>query len=318
LEEEVEMLRGQDFYCPACEGEVKLKAGPVVRAYFAHVTLADCAQVWAENESAQHLGLKAALYRWFQKSREGMLVEVERYLPELSQTPDLLVNGRLAIEIQCSRLSVARLRERTRTYRKHGYAVLWLLGRDLWLDKRLTPLLREMLYFSENAGFYLWELDLARGELRLKSLIHEHLRGTIACMVRSVKFDSVDLMTVLRSPYAAQPLTRLPVKSDKDFQAYLTQQLHYQNPRWMKIQENYYRAGENLLTVDLTGLQWTPVGLNPLSVKFDGLPEGQFLQIPMSVRSYYQDFLRYNQTATTAVYPPAFYRDYFANEKSKL
>ena len=35
------------------------------------------------------------------------------------------------------------------------------------------------LYFSQNRGFHLWELDLAKKELRLQYLIHEDLRGRL-------------------------------------------------------------------------------------------------------------------------------------------
>ena len=117
--------------CPACKSQVRLKNGRVKMPHFAHVSLAACQYV-SENESLQHLTLKNRLYHWFKQTDQ---VKIEHFLPTLQQTPDLLVNERIAIEIQCSPLSIQRLRERTETYRSHGYTVLWLMGKDLWLGQ---------------------------------------------------------------------------------------------------------------------------------------------------------------------------------------
>ena len=40
--------------------------------------------------------------------------------------------------------------------------VLWLLGQKLWLKERLSRLQQGFLYFSQNMGFYVWELDKAK------------------------------------------------------------------------------------------------------------------------------------------------------------
>ena len=42
------------------------------------------------------------------------------------------------------------------------------------------------LYFSQNRGFHLWELDLTKKELRLQYLIHEDLRGD--CIIKQKFF----------------------------------------------------------------------------------------------------------------------------------
>ncbi len=65
-------------------------------------------------------------------------MEIEAYIPEFKQRPDLLVNDKIAIEIQCSHLSMKRLKERTENYQVHGFTVLWLMGQDLWLKDQIT------------------------------------------------------------------------------------------------------------------------------------------------------------------------------------
>ena len=99
--------------------------------HFAHKSLQDC-QFFSENESAQHLSLKAALYKSL--VNHGEKVRIEKVLSEMGQIADLFVGDSLALEVQCSRLSQQRLRERTRAYHQTGYEVRWLLGEDLWLS----------------------------------------------------------------------------------------------------------------------------------------------------------------------------------------
>ena len=112
---------GEQTFCPACSGAVRFKKGRVMRPHFAHISLENCS-FYTENESAEHLNLKAALYSWGKQSQE---VQVEAFLTEIRQIADLLIDGRIALEVQCSPLSQGRLEERTLSYRQHGYQVLW-------------------------------------------------------------------------------------------------------------------------------------------------------------------------------------------------
>ena len=152
LENEV---KKQAYYCPACGTSVRLKKGKNVRTHFAHESLKSC-DFYHENEGPEHLENKVALFNWAKKDAE---VEMEHLIPELKQIADILINKRLALEVQCSPISCELLRERSNGYRSLGIQVLWLLGEKLWLKERLTKLQRDFLYFSNNMGFYLWELD---------------------------------------------------------------------------------------------------------------------------------------------------------------
>lgn len=71
----------------------------------------------------------------------------------MGQIADLFVGDSLALEVQCSRLSQQRLRERTCAYHQAGYEVRWLLGEELWLNGRLTDLQRDFLYFRLRLDF---------------------------------------------------------------------------------------------------------------------------------------------------------------------
>ncbi|MDN6224328.1 MAG: competence protein CoiA, partial [Lactococcus lactis] len=236
LEIEVKELTGK-YFCPSCKSELFIKNGEIKMTHFAHKSLKAC-DLWLENESEQHLGLKKALYQWFKKTDK---VEIEAYIPEFKQRPDLLVNDKIAIEIQCSHLSTKRLKERTENYQVHGFTVLWLMGQDLWLKDQITELQKNLVYFSENRGFYYWELDFKAQKMRLKSLIHEDLRGKIIYLQEEIPFGEGRLIEQLRLPFLSQKLLTIPLIVDLKLAEFIRQQLYYCSPKWLKLQEKYYQ-----------------------------------------------------------------------------
>ncbi|MCO4573924.1 competence protein CoiA [Streptococcus infantarius subsp. infantarius] len=242
-----EIPKKQAFTCPACHSPVRLRHGQIIRPHFAHVFLENC-DFYSENESDEHLQLKAGLYQSLSQSEK---VVVEAVLPELYQVADILVNDNLALEVQCSRLSEKRLRERTASYHKAGFNVLWLLGEKLWLGKRLRPLQRHFLYFSQNMGFHLWELDAKKRLVRLHYLIYEDWHGKVHYLTKNCSF-SENLMAFFRLPYQKQKLSTYEVKQDSNLLSYIQRQLSSRNTSWLKRQEKAYLQGKNLLTLPLS------------------------------------------------------------------
>ncbi|HEL1619113.1 competence protein CoiA [Streptococcus suis] len=286
------------YSCPGCGGLVRYKSGKVLRSHFAHVTLRDCSY-FSENESAQHLSLKSEIYSWLVEKEQ---VELEKYLPKIGQVADLFVNDSLALEVQCSSLPISRLQVRTQAYRESGYQVLWLLGKDLWLKGRLTNLHKQFLSFSMNMGFYLWELDDERKELRLRYLIHEDLRGKVHCLTKVFPFGQGNLLDILRLPFAKQTLSSMTCPMDEDLPRYIAQQLYYKSPKWLAQQAEAYGRGENLLTK--TALDFYPQIRLPRSAI-------GFAQIQKDLSSVYQAFDHYyaevKDKRIQAVYPPTVY-----------
>ncbi|MCQ8261943.1 competence protein CoiA [Streptococcus suis] len=287
------------FCCPGCGGLVRYKSGKVLRSHFAHVTLRDCTY-FSENESAQHLSLKSSLYKWLQGQEE---VELEAYLPATKQVADLLVNQQLALEVQCSSLSISRLQERTMAYQQAGIAVLWLLGKDLWLGERLTNLHKQFLSFSMNMGFHLWELDDEKKELRLRYLIHEDWRGKVHCLTKVFPFGQGDLLAMLRSPFAKQALSYFTCSVDQDLLDYVAKQLYYRVPKWMNLQAEAYQQGKNLLSQSLDDF-YPQIRLPRSAIGF--------AQIKQDLTPIYQAFdLFYDKAKDKRkqiLYPPIMYR----------
>lgn len=289
------------YFCPGCGGLVRYKSGKVLRSHFAHVTLRDC-HYFSENESAQHLSLKSSLYSWLMEKEK---VELEKCLPQIGQIADLLVNDHLAVEVQCSSLPISRLQVRTEAYQQAGMAVLWLLGKDLWLGERLTNLHKQFLYFSMNMGFHLWELDDEKNELRLRYLIHEDLRGKVHCLTKAFHFGQGNLLDILRLPFSKQTLTSMTCPMDEDLPRYIAQQLYYKSPKWLALQAEAYGRGENLLIK--TALDFYPQIRLPRSAI-------GFAQIKRDLTPIYQAFDQFyaksKDKRKQILYPPIMYRQF--------
>ena len=292
------LKRKESYSCPGCQGVVLLRHGQVMCPHFAHKSLQDC-QFFSENESAQHLSLKAALYKSL--VNHGEKVSIEKVLSELGQIADLFVGDSLALEVQCSRLSQQRLRERTCAYHQAGYEVRWLLGEELWLNGRLTDLQRDFLYFTAKIGFHLWELDWKREEIRLKYLIYEDIFGRVYYLTKTWSLTE-NLMTVLRFPYQVEKGETYKVTQRKKVSHVIQRELVGKNPRWLRRQEEAYLKGMNLLC--LSDQDFFP------QVRFPESKQG-FVQIRLSIDGFEKLFMQYYRkrhfSYKQTLYPPTFY-----------
>ena len=295
---ETSLQRKEPYSCPGCQGVVLLRHGQVMCPHFAHKSLQDC-QFFSENESAQHLSLKAALYKSL--VNHGEKVSIEKVLFEMGQIADLFVGDSLALEVQCSRLSQQRLRERTCAYHQAGYEVRWLLGEELWLNGRLTDLQRDFLYFTAKIGFHLWELDWKREEIRLKYLIYEDIFGKVYYLTKAWPLTE-NLMTVLRFPYQVEKGETYKVTQRKKVSHVIQRELIGKNPRWMRRQEKAYLKGMNLLC--LSDQDFFP------QVRFPESKQG-FVQIRLSIDDFKKLFMQYYRkrhfSYKQTLYPPTFY-----------
>lgn len=132
------LCKEKNYYCPACKNSVHLKIGQVIRPHFAHYKNTAC-DVFSEGETEEHIQGKTQLFNWFKEL--GFQIEMEAYLPELKQRPDLLVTttaGKIAVEFQCSGITIEKIAERSRGYLNAGYQVIWILGNQFNYSYQLT------------------------------------------------------------------------------------------------------------------------------------------------------------------------------------
>jgi competence protein CoiA len=117
-----------EFYCPACEEHLIIKAGKRIIPHFAHYPKSNCEQRKG-GEGPYHEKGKLLLYQWFRS--QHLHVELEPYLKEIKQLPDLLLtlnHKRIAIEFQCARISIDQLQQRNKGFQKAGIIPIWILG----------------------------------------------------------------------------------------------------------------------------------------------------------------------------------------------
>ncbi|WP_438759981.1 competence protein CoiA [Enterococcus sp. AZ194] len=179
----------EELICPTCRQPVMIKSGQLKSAHFAHQQQVKCTTVH-DGETLEHNQLKKLLFEWSNKK-----FEVECYLPELKQRPDLLWR-RLAIEIQCSDLKQARMIERTNNYLRHHYQVWWLLGEKLCPKTKLTNLQRSFCTYHEGLGCCLWGLDVKKQAITLYYQVIEFPNGRLSFQKKSWLFGQQSLTEI--------------------------------------------------------------------------------------------------------------------------
>ncbi|MGE6260192.1 competence protein CoiA [Heyndrickxia sporothermodurans] len=128
------LRKNHSFYCPQCQEEVILKIGKIKIPHFSHKSNSICTN--SEPESEVHLQGKIDLYKWLKHN--GISVEMEKYLMEIRQRPDLFVqkNGKkYAIEFQCSPIQYKDIKRRTLGYFSLNIIPIWILGGEPFQKK---------------------------------------------------------------------------------------------------------------------------------------------------------------------------------------
>ncbi|MEX3621386.1 competence protein CoiA [Viridibacillus arvi] len=123
-----QLRRTHKFFCPQCKEELQLRIGDIVVPHFAHKKDSNCPQLFSDGESKEHLIGKQQLFHFF--VNKGLTVELEPFIKNLSQRPDLLVttqNEKFAIEFQCSNIPIEVVQARTKGYMNASIVPLWLL-----------------------------------------------------------------------------------------------------------------------------------------------------------------------------------------------
>ncbi|EOL43702.1 competence protein CoiA [Enterococcus caccae] len=245
--EEIEQLKSESYFCPACGHPVQIKNGKVKVPHFSHYKKSTCS-LYSEGETVEHLSLKKMFANWCEE--EGISYELEKYLPALNQRPDLLI-GNIAVEIQCSALSITRLVERTNTYQKNGYTPLWICGKKLVASHQiLNELAKNLCYYSENLGFYLWTADWEQAELALYFHIEEDWKKRPYASKKAWTFYSEPLMKILHFPSQGNIHVRRKYKMGNLIQDYYTdlnRKLYRRDKKIRLVQSTLYNKRFHLI-----------------------------------------------------------------------
>lgn len=243
-----------DYYCPNCKEPVFLKKGLIKQAHFTHFQKSEC-NVFSEGETEEHILGKGMLYQWFK--RQKIPCQLEAYLPNLKQRPDLLIwldeKTPIAIEFQCSALSAQRMIERTVGYTNNGYKVYWILGGKYHFKNKLTSFQRLFINEHEAIGCYFLELQVTTDTLTVHYRISQH--GNSSYMnAYSNQFELNKMETNLKE--ISKQLVLLSKNNQNESKKQLVQSHYilnrgrnYQVPEIVSFQKYIYKKGDSLISL---------------------------------------------------------------------
>ena len=149
--------RDRPFVCFCCQRVVTLRQGRLRAPHFAHLPPVVCE--YGTGESEAHRRCKIAIYETLRADGRVTKCELERNLGTVRPDVSAYINGvPVAIEVQLSTLSLARIVYRTTEYARKGIYVLWLPVYQRALDAELYgPRPWELwLHAAYGARVYYW------------------------------------------------------------------------------------------------------------------------------------------------------------------
>ena len=151
----IHSVQAGPYFCPDCKAPLGKKLGPERIWHFFHLgeeTLIShtCKK---KGEHTQHKALQYFLQKKL-LSTHTPPIEIEYPLFQAKRIADLaLVQERIAIELQRSPLSFDAVLDRSESYYKEGWQVLWLFHASLWQENNLG----QQIENYAKIPFYLFE-----------------------------------------------------------------------------------------------------------------------------------------------------------------
>jgi competence protein CoiA len=149
------------FYCPHCKSPLQLKVGYQKIPHFAHISTKTCSFT-NQSESIQHLTSKKLLYDLLKTKYDQ--VHLEHYFHNVEQIADIWLEtdtDSIAIELQCSSISISELRRRTKGYLSSRIQPLWILVQPIThrLPLSLTSFQQSFIRYSSTLGYFLLQFS---------------------------------------------------------------------------------------------------------------------------------------------------------------
>ena len=237
-----ELRQTSRFFCPHCKHPLHLKVGDIVIPHFAHHKDSSCTSSFSDGETKEHLLGKRNLYLFF-KAR-GADVQLEPFIKELAQRPDLLVTKgteRYAIEFQCSTIPLALKSSRSAGYESEGIRPLWVLCTPSQMNPvagnvfilRLNQFQKSFLLPSSPEGPLLLTFNPLENRFHYASSLL-HIAGN----------RYIGIHRILSSSSQTFPFARPKIPSEKELNSYMTLYFFERN-RFLKSRILVNRKGIN-------------------------------------------------------------------------
>lgn len=240
------LCKNELFYCPACKNRVCLKIGRIIRPHFAHYVNEACA-VFSEGETREHLEGKLRLANYLKITEKN--VQLEAYLPNLQQRPDILFekdDRKIAVEFQCSSIPVKRIVERTEGYLNANYEVIWILGNHFNYINKLTAFHKACLYFKES-DLMLFHYDVETERLSARYDFQVKNNGRIDCQLKGIKLDGTESIKLSNSQKIKAKRNNLKISYKKHKQ--FMNEIRYPSPKMRVFLELLYQNKENVISM---------------------------------------------------------------------
>lgn len=242
------LCKKDSYYCPSCKDRVCLKVGRVKQPHFAHYRNEAC-HAFSEGETAEHLAGKIQLATYLKMSETN--VQLEAYLPHLKQRPDILFekdNRKIAIEFQCSPISIKRVAERTQGYLTANYEVIWILGNHFKYTNKLTAFQKACLYPSLDKE----RLMLIHYEACIDRVSMRYDFELLSSGKMSFQLKQQNLNEKQSIKLADQKKFKVNEKNFNDIRSkheQLLREVRYPNPKMQAFLELIYQNRENVVSI---------------------------------------------------------------------
>lgn len=146
-------IKAKRYYCPDCHQQLVIHHRNGKSNNFAHYN----SSRHRTGESKEHLLGKHQIYEWAQ--HHGWAPALEVYLPAIDQRADVMLqvgNQPVAIEFQCSPLTLNQIQERNWGYAKAGIKVKWFLGQR-YLRRLHSPKVAQFTQFHNQLEIPFWD-----------------------------------------------------------------------------------------------------------------------------------------------------------------
>lgn len=131
-----EFAKNDELTCEVCGGELEYCHGLIKTPYFRH-KLKECENKYSEAETEEHMFGKLNLYNWLKEQHGVYNVELEGYIKETKQRPDIMFEykGKIhVLEYQCSPIAT-EYHERHELYNSIGITDIWICGTLKYFEK---------------------------------------------------------------------------------------------------------------------------------------------------------------------------------------
>ena len=203
------------------------------------------------NERDVHKHGKEQLKKYLQE-KMSKKVQLEFYLKQIDQTPDVWVDDKIALEFQCAKLNVTKLSKRVTSYQKANIKNYWILGGN-YLSHKPSKLHLKFLDYTKNWGFFIIMFDPEISQITLFYQIR--FQGPFNKIVYQKKqFPIEKIKQLLEFKATFQP------KYDSKISDYQIQKIRaINNPKVNQFKLDYYRRFEQKVEDFLLGRTLQPI-----------------------------------------------------------